>query len=76
MVSGVETIVALVSGATLLPSVLASVRKYLAARGKRKVKIVVNGQELELGNVTEKQAEEIITRWLSQHGDPMDVDAE
>lgn len=78
MGGSVEAIVALISSTTLVPSVLASLRKYLAARGgKKKVKITINGQELELDNVSEKQAEEIIALWLSRHrGNPMDVDAE
>jgi hypothetical protein len=73
----VEAIVAVVSGIPILASAAASFRKYLAARGKKNVKITIDGQDLELGNVTEKQAEQIISAWLSRYANnPKNLDAE
>lgn len=64
-----ELIVGLASGVPILVSILASVWKYVASRSKTNVTIVVNGDKLELNNVTAEEAEKLIHEWVLRHTD-------
>jgi hypothetical protein len=67
-----EALVAVASSVPVLLSLLATVRKWLAARGNKKVKIVIDGRSIELEDGNEKQAEQMVKIWLARHSNNPD----
>jgi hypothetical protein len=52
--------------ATALVSVIPTLRKYIAARGKADVRLTIDGDTLHINKVTTEQAEQLINTWLTE----------
>jgi hypothetical protein len=66
--------IGLVSGVPVIVSIIASLRKYLAGRRTRSVRLTIDGDVLNLEKLTKEEQELIIDTWIARHATPKDGD--
>jgi Effector Associated Constant Component 1 len=54
----------------LLVAVVSTIRSWLSGHGRRSVKIVMDGDTLELTGASSKEQEELIQAWIGRHTAP------